>query len=322
MKRLFNALHHISIPSHRNNYRAKALHLDFLIVLIGMITVFSLSTGWLAEQGVLGIAKDIRIEKLYELTNSERVSQGLPPLQYNDNLARAAQNKAQHMFTHDYWAHFGAGKSPWDFILDSGYQYDVAGENLAKGFMYSESVMDGWRNSPTHYANIVRPEYDDVGFAVSNGLLQGEEVTLVVQMFGKRVAQVEPVPDKTDTQIVQVDEVFADEGPEGSVQSETDSSDKEIETASGVVTDEPSDPTNNALQQASSPITNGVISAKVLEMDWTIFIIGFLLAVLVLDLYFAHRLNLIRLTGKNIAHIIFLTSLFIGLMILKNGVIL
>jgi len=41
--------------------------------------------------------------------------------------------------------------------------------------------------SPTHRANILKPEYTDIGLAVKNGVLNGEETTLVVQEFGSRV---------------------------------------------------------------------------------------------------------------------------------------
>ena len=38
--------------------------------------------------------------------------------------------------------------------------------------------------SPTHMENVMRKDYKDIGFAVVNGVLAGEETTLVVQMFG------------------------------------------------------------------------------------------------------------------------------------------
>lgn len=334
MKRLFNLFHHHWIPSHRNNYRAKALHLDFLVALIGIVTVFSLTTGFLEQTGILGVAKDIRIERLLDLTNETRTAQGLPALRYNDSLARAAQNKGQHMLTHDYWAHFGGGKSPWDFILESGYSYEVAGENLAKGFQFSEGVVEGWKNSPTHYENIVRADYDDVGFAVMNGTLQGEETTLVVQMFGKQIAQAEPVEDDTRTQIAQVEASELPDDTEGVAGTESDSTDPsssntEADEASGTVTDNPEKAPAEAIARAAARpaatqpfIAGGFISANTVSFNWTMIIIGFLLSVLFLDLYFAHKMNLIRLSGKNIAHIIFLTSLFVGLLIIKNGVVL
>lgn len=316
MKRLVHLLHKILIPSHHNNYRSKALHLDSLVALLIITTLFSAGANWLEEADVLGFAKDIRVDRLYALTNEVRTSQGLPPLRYNDKLAVAAQDKAQHMLTNDYWAHFGGGKSPWDFILGAGYSYEVAGENLAKGFMYSESVVDGWKASPTHYANLIRPEYDEIGFAVTNGILQGEEVTLVVQMFGKQIAEGNTQPQKDETQVTQlpqVKQVSAEELDKDAVvqevQKQPPATEQAISKATGVTTSQPA-------------VAAGFISIDALTFNWTTFIIGFLITVLTLDLYFAHKLKLIRISGKNIAHIIFLGTLIVGLMVIKNGVIL
>jgi hypothetical protein len=70
-------------------------------------------------------------------------------------------------------------------MYEAGYQYEYAGENLAKNFLFSKNVVEAWMDSPTHRENVLRPEYTDVGFAVVNDVLNGEETTLVVQMFGK-----------------------------------------------------------------------------------------------------------------------------------------
>ena len=45
--------------------------------------------------------------------------------------------------------------------------------------------MNAWLNSPAHKANIVKAEYTDIGVAVIDGELEGKNVTLVVQVFGK-----------------------------------------------------------------------------------------------------------------------------------------
>lgn len=313
MNRFFRYLHKLLIPSHHNNFRAKGLHLDFLTGLLGVVVLFSAATGYLADAEVLGFAKDMRIDRLYALTNDVRTSQGLPALKYNDKLALAAQNKAQHMFEHDYWAHFGAGKSPWDFILGSGYSYEVAGENLAKGFIDPEAVLKGWENSPTHMANLIRPEYDEIGFAVRNGVLQGEEVTLVVQMFGAQIAEAKSPPAKDDTQLSEKQEI--ESGSAGNQVADDPSLPEKFE-ASGVITEKPA-------KSISQPVVaSSFISLKDVRFNWSTLVIGFLLTVLILDLYFAHKKDLMRLTSKNIAHIIFLISLAIGLLIIKSGVIL
>ena len=77
------------------------------------------------------------------------------------------------------------GETPWQFIKGEGYEYSVAGENLAKGFNDENNMMNAWLNSPAHKANIAKAEYTDIGVAVIDGELGGQNVTLVVQVFGK-----------------------------------------------------------------------------------------------------------------------------------------
>jgi len=130
---------------------------------------------------ILGFATDISTQKLLTLTNEERAKDGLSELSYNLKLEEAAQKKAKDMFAKDYWSHYGpSGETPWDFILDSDYQYEYAGENLAKNFLFSGDVVNAWMNSETHRDNILRKEYSEVGFAIVNGVLNDEETTLVV----------------------------------------------------------------------------------------------------------------------------------------------
>ena len=69
--------------------------------------------------------------------------------------------------------------------MGQDYDYLYAGENLAKNFGGSKEVVDAWYKSPSHRENLINDKYTDVGFAVVNGVLDGYETTLVVQMFGK-----------------------------------------------------------------------------------------------------------------------------------------
>lgn len=131
------------------------------------------------------LASEISSIELVELANADRQKHNLAPLQYNKKLERAAFEKAENMFKEQYWAHYGPhNESPWQFILGAGYTYTYAGENLAKGFSDTSSVHDAWMASPTHRANIMDPQFQEVGIAVVQGNLQGSEIFLVVQMFG------------------------------------------------------------------------------------------------------------------------------------------
>ena len=158
MNSLFSKIHHFFIPHEENNYHARSLHTSMLsaYLLVAIMLVF-VSKNVASFSNVLGIATDITTSKLFTLTNEERTKLGLPALQMNTQLTTAAENKATDMFKKDYWAHFAPdGGSPWDFIKQSGYQYEFAGENLAKNFLYSQNVVDAWMNSPTHRENIVK----------------------------------------------------------------------------------------------------------------------------------------------------------------------
>jgi len=122
-------------------------------------------------------------------TNAARVSLGFAPLKLNEELDNAAQNKIDDMIANNYWDHFRPSdhKAPWDFIKDAGYTYHYAGENLARGFTSAESITQAWLASPAHRANLLSPNYTDVGFATGMGFNdQGQKVLLTVQLFGAR----------------------------------------------------------------------------------------------------------------------------------------
>jgi len=176
------------VPAQHNNYRAKLIHHDVLTayVVMGFLLVSLNRYFAVPFSNVLGVAKDISVIKLTEYTNEQRKLNNVKPLTYNKKLATAANEKAKSMFVNNYWAHFGPrGETPWQFITKSGYRYDSAGENLAKNFLYSKNVVTAWMNSPTHRDNLLRKDFTEVGFAVVDGTLGGEQTTLVVQMFAK-----------------------------------------------------------------------------------------------------------------------------------------
>ncbi len=157
-----------------------ALFLYVLVLLFSQVYLYRMSPR------ILGFATNIATSELYQLVNQERSKAGLPILQRNYKLEQAALKKAQDMFAKNYWAHYAPDGSttPWQFILQAGYNYKYAGENLAKDFDTSSAVVIAWMNSPSHRANIVNANYKDIGMVAVNGTLLGEETTLVVQMLG------------------------------------------------------------------------------------------------------------------------------------------
>ncbi|OGK53414.1 hypothetical protein A2970_02555 [Candidatus Roizmanbacteria bacterium RIFCSPLOWO2_01_FULL_44_13] len=287
MQRLKKFFFHFFIPHEENNFKARSLHPDFLGFYLILALVLTFSFKQMGLNNVLGFATDITTSKLYELTNGERHKNNLSTLTYNDKLAKAAEEKANDMFIYNYWAHYSpSGKTPWDFMITSGYAYEFAGENLAKNFLFSQGVVDAWMKSQSHRENILKKEYKEVGFAVVNGVINGEETTLVVQMFG------------------------------------TPSTSLATLSPPVIAAQEPAPTIGEEQAVLAKQSANKKISLPTLSFNVNIVFLSFLLAALALDFYFANKFNIIRVGGKNLAHFVFIFFMFLGLLIFSRGAIL
>jgi hypothetical protein len=134
---------------------------------------------------VLGRVSNISTTELLANTNAARAQVSLPELQIDESLSQAAFLKAKDMFAYNYWAHTSpSGVTPWKWLADAGYNYDVAGENLAKNYPTAEATVDAWMASESHRANILSSKYQDIGIAIVDGLLDGRDTTLIVAYYG------------------------------------------------------------------------------------------------------------------------------------------
>lgn len=190
-------IHHRFIPHPKTHEKSPFLHWHALLIYILLFILLQVGFDLVSiiKPGILGINSQISVEKIIEYTNLEREKLGLAPLKQNQNLNKAAEAKAANMFEENYWAHFApSGKDPWNFILRTGYKFSFAGENLARNFYNSEDVVKAWINSASHRENIINKNYQEIGVAVVDGILQGQKTTLVVQMFGKPYEPLAQVP--------------------------------------------------------------------------------------------------------------------------------
>lgn len=220
---MFKKFSHYFIPQPANNHRALLLHPSFLALFIAiyLLNQSFIKSFTIARPGVLGYSSEITVSKVLDQTNSQRLKLGLKSLTFNSTLSKSAELKANDMFANNYWAHTSPqGKSPWDFFNTAGYEYSLAGENLAKDFYDTEGLMKAWMNSPTHRANIVNPKYQEIGLSVVSGILGGVKTTLVVQHFGtpRNGVVLASTPPPTDIAVesvaptvspVQINKIFA-----------------------------------------------------------------------------------------------------------------
>lgn len=162
-----------------------------LVVALG----FAANTFLHSQRAVLGVNTDLSNYSLLEATNKARLAQGQSKLALNEQLTTAANAKAQNMVTSNYWSHdTPTGKQPWSFITSSGYQYQAAGENLARGFASADATINGWMQSATHRANILDSHYKEVGFGVaqSQDFIGKGPTTVIVALYGQPAGATEP----------------------------------------------------------------------------------------------------------------------------------
>ena len=273
---------HYFIPQEKNNHRATILKPNFLLffLILYLLTQSIVKSLTIAKPGVLGYSSEITAQKVFDQTNIERIKLGLEPLIYNSVLSDSAKAKAEDMFKYDYWAHNSPqGKTPWTFFNAVGYKYSIAGENLAKDFYDTDSLMKAWMNSPTHKENIIHTKYQEIGIAVVNGTLGGIKTTLVVQHFG--------------TPLVAT-------GQKTTTTKSNDVVEPEVTNQTNVLADTD--------QKLISPLTLSKIFGSI------VFIV--LVVVLFVDGFITVKKNIHRLTGSTIGHIGFLV--FILLLMLFN----
>jgi|GEM_PF-2968121 len=158
--------------------------------IVMLITVFLLPK--------IASASSITPEKLIDLTNQEREKMGLNDLVASPLLAHAAQAKAEAILKSEDFSHTLAGRTFSSWIKETGYQYSFVGENLAMDFETSEGIMGAWMDSPLHKKNILNSRYKEIGIASVRGTFQGQETTVVSQIFGTPLT---PTIEPTQTSI-------------------------------------------------------------------------------------------------------------------------
>ncbi len=280
---LAKKLHHYFLPHESNNYKAKTLHNSSVLFYILLVVSFQLFMSFYKQinPNVLGFATDITIDKLLILVNQKRIDANLKPLTLSNKLATAATQKATDMFSKNYWAHISpTGTSPWVFINSAGYDYVYAGENLARNFNTAEEVVEAWMNSPTHRANILKSEYNDIGLSVMNGRLNGEDITLVVEEFGTPSKPSAAQVPETEQKSLVLSENNQLAQKQISVPAETQNKSPNISLI--------------------SPNMNRTVSLAFAE---------FLLVILFIDSIYLWKSKTARLSSHSLAHIIFIGAL-------------
>ena len=91
------------------------------------------------------------------------------PLTWNATLGSAAQTHSRAMANGNFFAHQDRdGRTPGDRAELAGYGGQRVGENIAAGLDNARKVVDGWLASPGHCANLMSPQFSELGAAYAN----------------------------------------------------------------------------------------------------------------------------------------------------------
>lgn len=102
--------------------------------------------------------------EVFETTNWEREAAGLKPLSWDDRLAQCARTRAVEIGGD--FAHTRPDGSSWKTVMDeAGIATMAWGENIAKGQLTAEEVMEDWMESEGHRDNILKDAYEKMGAA-------------------------------------------------------------------------------------------------------------------------------------------------------------
>ncbi len=130
-------------------------------------------------------------------TNAARSASSVAPLAENATLDGIATIRLEDMFAHQYFAHVSpTGESALTVASSVGYDHLALGENLAEGwFAGDQGLVTAWMNSPGHRANILDAHYTQIGVAAREGIFNGQQAWIAVQVFGKPASACPPAPD-------------------------------------------------------------------------------------------------------------------------------
>lgn len=102
------------------------------------------------------------------LISAYRKSHGLPPVAIDPTLMRIAAVHAQRMAAADKMTHVLPGEGSFQQRLAAGgFQPSMAAENVAAGQNSLADVLESWRKSPGHNANLLLPNVSKIGIALS-----------------------------------------------------------------------------------------------------------------------------------------------------------
>jgi uncharacterized protein YkwD len=122
------------------------------------------------------VRKDLE-RNMLELINTERRKAGVPPLEFDEDLAVVARKHSADMFRRGYFSHYTPeGKGPFDRMRQDRITFRTAGENLA----LAQTLIlahEGLLESQVHKDNLLHRSFGRIGIGILDGGVHGIMIT-------------------------------------------------------------------------------------------------------------------------------------------------
>ena len=103
-----------------------------------------------------------------DIINGYRAEQNIAPLVLSDELTEIACARAEEIAWSGEHSHRRPnGKAFSSILKDAGITTGIAGENIGWGYDTAEAVCTAWKNSQSHFENIMNPEFVKIGIGVA-----------------------------------------------------------------------------------------------------------------------------------------------------------
>lgn len=120
--------------------------------------------------------------EVLKLVNQERMAQGLQPLTTGYTLQQAAHARIEDLQLEYRPDHSRPNGAPCTEVAQSLYLNERAvGENIARGQITPQGVVEDWMASPGHRANILEPMFNHMG--AGYGTVTGKSYSTVWEQF-------------------------------------------------------------------------------------------------------------------------------------------
>jgi Ca2+-binding RTX toxin-like protein len=138
--------------------------------------------------------------QMLALINAERAAHGLAPLRLNGRLNSSSETHSRWMLNEDVFSHDGAaGSDPGDRMRDAGYQFtgswtwgeNISWQSLGGAAGISDEVVamhNSLMASPGHRANILNPNFVEIGIGIEIGTMGSWPAVIVTQNFARSSA--------------------------------------------------------------------------------------------------------------------------------------